>query len=199
MKQVGCALRAIRLHRALTLHDVALIAEERGIAISPVWLASVEQEGTHLETEKLKLLAEIYALTPGQLVDSLFSQGVWPEAEETSLILPELSALSGPYRWGIIGKHDRSMSPQVPVGSAAIIDTREATIEAVTIRHTEPGRPIYFLRHGTTLYCGWCELHGKGLRLTPHPLSPMRMRTWGDNNEVTVVGRVIALIVPRTV
>jgi transcriptional regulator with XRE-family HTH domain len=197
MEHIGNALQRIRIQRSLTLHDVALIAEKRGIGISAAWLVSVEQQGAEVELDQIKFLAQIYALTPGQLVDSLFSEGSWAIPEKTSLILPEVSSLSGPYRWGVLGKRDHTLSPQIPLGSAVHIDTRETVIPPVSIRRFGAHRPIYFLRHEATFYCGWFELHGRGLSLVPSPLSTAYRRTWKNRNEVEVVGRVIGLIAPR--
>jgi transcriptional regulator with XRE-family HTH domain len=194
MKYIGQALREMRIQRVLTLYDVGRIAKACGIGISTDWLANAEKTGAGLDSVKLELLAEIYSLTLGQLVNYLAIEGSWATPEDTTLILPVASAMSGPYRCGVIGKRDRTLSPAIPAGSLVRIDTRESVIEPERIKVMEWDRPIYFLRHEAAFYCGWCVLHENAVSLVPHPLSPIRARIWKRRDEVDVVGRVIAVI-----
>jgi hypothetical protein len=194
MRHLGDALRSIRLQRALTLKDVERITSGH---VSAAWLTRLEKEGTELDTEKLGSLARIYALTPGELVDSIVHEGSWVVPEKTALILPRVSALSGPYRWCILGKQDRTLEPLIPAGTVVQIDARETQVAQENIHPFEADNPIYLLRHGANYFCGWCELDDRGLRLLPHPSSPVLPRGWNDRDEVEVVGRVIRVISPQ--
>jgi transcriptional regulator with XRE-family HTH domain len=194
MTHLGNALRSIRLQRALTLKDVERITAGH---VSVAWLTRLEKEGIELDTDKLGILARIYALTPGELVDSIVHEGIWVVPERTTLILPKVSALSGPYRWGILGKQDRTLEPLIPAGTVVQIDARESQVVQASTHPIQPHNPIYFLRHGSHFSCGWCELDGRRIRLLPHPFSPVVAHGWKDRDELEIVGRVIRVISPH--
>jgi transcriptional regulator with XRE-family HTH domain len=204
MKRIGDTLRALRQERQLTLREVAersrILAQKRGddsYRISTSWLGRLEREQHGLTLNKLIVLAHIYKVKPEELLGSSYpdSPGFDQVPDETALVSPESGPPSGPYRWGVIGKHDRTLEPLVPAGAVVQIDTRR--------RETPPNkewahplqRPLYFLKARDAYFCGWCELDSLGERLTlvPHPLSPVSNRSWRYPGEVEMIGRVIAV------
>ena len=105
-----------------------------------------------------------------------------------------------PYKWGIIGKHDRTLEPLIRTGSIVQIDTRRREITPRKEWARELQRPIYFLRAGGAYFCGWCEFDplGEILTLVPHPLSPASSRRWKYRKEIETIGRVVAVVVRST-
>jgi transcriptional regulator with XRE-family HTH domain len=204
MKQIGGALRALRQQRKLTLREVEersrVLAQERGddsYRISTSWLGRLEREQRGLTANKLLALAYIYNVKPEQLLGSIYPDfpGSDQAPDETSLLSPESGPSSGPYKWGIIGKHDRTLEPLVPAGSVVQIDTRKREI----LPHKEWAhpleRPLYFLKARDAYFCGWCELDPlrEWLTLVPHPLSSVSSRSWKYPEEVEIMGRVVAM------
>jgi len=118
--------------------------------------------------------------------------------DETNLLSPENGLLPGPYRWGIIGKRDRTLEPMIPPGSIVQIDTRQRAISSKKDWTHEFQRPIYFLMTREGYVCGWCELdrNSEWLTLIPHPLSPASSRRWKYRTEIEGLGRV-ALVAIR--
>jgi hypothetical protein len=114
--------------------------------------------------------------------------------DETTLVSLKSDPSSGPYKWGIIGRHERTLEPIVPAGSIVLIDTHRRVISPQKESVHELQRPIYFLMVGNAYFCGWCELDPleETLTLLPHPLSPATSQIW-KSQEVEIVGRVIAL------
>jgi transcriptional regulator with XRE-family HTH domain len=207
MERSGGTLRAIRLQRKLSLRDVeercSTFAHERGdnsYRISASWLGRLEKKPHGLTVNKLIVLSHIYDVKPEQLLSSIYPDSLDrnPAPDETTLLSPE----SGPahFKWGIIGKHDRTLEPLVPTGSVVQIDTQRREISPSKEPMRELQRPIYFLKAGDDFFCGWCELDPPGelLTLVPHPLSPASIRRWHYRKEVEVIGRVIAVIVRVT-
>jgi transcriptional regulator with XRE-family HTH domain len=204
MERVGGTLGAIRLQRKLSLREVEersrIFAQERGdnsYRISASWLGRLEKKPHGLAVNKLIVLAHIYDIKPEQLLSSIYpdSLGRDPPPDETTLLSPEIGP--APYKWGIIGTHDRTLEPLVPAGSVVQIDTRRREVSPSKDWAPELQRPIYFLKTDDAYYCGWCELEplGELLTLVPHPLSPASSRRWQYRKEVEMIGRVVAVIV----
>ena len=207
MERTGGTLRAIRLQRKLSLREVeercSSFAQERGdnaYRISASWLGRLEKQPHGLTVNKLIVLSHIYDVKPEQLLGSIYpdSLGRDPPPDETTLLSPE-SGLAH-FKWGIIGKHDRTLEPLIPIGSVVQIDTRGREILPNKDPTRELQRPIDFLKTGDDYFCGWCELDplGELLTLVPHPLSPAPIRRWKYQKEVEVIGRVVAVIVRVT-
>jgi len=207
MERIGGTLRAIRLQRKLSLREVEarsrIFAQERGdnsYRISARWLGRLETKPHVLTVNKLIVLSHIYDVKPEQLLSSNYpnSFGRDPPPDETTLLSPEGGP--APYKWGSLGKHDRTLEPLIPTGSVVLIDTRRREILPSKESAPELQRPIYFLKTGDAYYCGWCELDplGELLTLVPHPLSPASIRRWQYRKEVEMIGRVVAVIVPFT-
>jgi transcriptional regulator with XRE-family HTH domain len=166
MERIGGTLGAIRLQRKLSLREVEersrIFAQERGdnsYRISASWLGRLEKKQHGLTAKKLIALAHIYDVKPEQLIGSIYpdSLGRDPPPDETTLLSPESGPSPAPYKWGIIGKHDRTLEPLIPTGSIVQIDTRRREIPPRKEWARELQRPIYFLRAGDACFCGWCE------------------------------------------
>jgi transcriptional regulator with XRE-family HTH domain len=209
MKQIGGTLRAIRQQRKLTLREVdersRIFAEETGhnsYRISASWLNCLERAEHKLTAKQLLVLAHIYDVQPEQLFRTMYpdSLGRDPPHDETTLLSPESGPLPGPYKWGIIGKHDRTLEPLVPGGSIVQIDTRRREISPRKEYAQELQRPIYFLTTGDAYFCGWCEFDplGEILTLVPHPLSTASTRRWKYRKEIETIGRVVAVTIRST-
>jgi transcriptional regulator with XRE-family HTH domain len=209
MERIGGTLGAIRLQRKLSLRDVAersrIFAHERGdnsYRISVSWLGRLEKEPHELTAKKLIVLAHVYDLKPEQLLGSIYPDALGrdPPPDETTLLSPESGPSPSPYKWGIIGKHDRTLEPLIPTGSLVQIDTGRREISPRKEFLRELQRPIYFLATGDAYFCGWCELDPleELLTLVPHPLSPASSRRWKYRKEVETIGRVVAVIIRFT-
>jgi len=206
MERIGGTLRAVRLERKLSLREVEershIFAQERGdysYRISASSLGRLEQGEHKLTVNTLLALAHIYGLQPEYLFRSIYPDSLGPNQppDETTLLLPESGPLPGPYKWGIIGKHDRALEPLVPAGSVVRIDTRRRVISANREWAHQLQRPIYFLKIRETYFCGWCEFDqlGESLILVPHLLSPASRRSWKYPKEVETIGRVVAVTI----
>jgi transcriptional regulator with XRE-family HTH domain len=205
MDRIGGTLGAIRLQRRLSLREVAersrIFAQERGdnsYRISVSWLGRLEKEQHELTAKKLIVLAHIYDLKPDQLLGFIYpdSLGRDPPPDETTLLSPG-GPSPAPYKWGIIGKQDRTLEPLIAPGSVVQIDTGRREISPRKEWARELQRPIYFLSTGEAYFCGWCELDPleELLTLVPHPLSPASSRRWKYRKEVETIGRVVAVII----
>jgi transcriptional regulator with XRE-family HTH domain len=198
--------------------------------VSASWLDRLEREEHELTVNKLIALAGIYNLPPEQypgnpqpavpkqlsspnatmlLTDGplneqakyLIPDTAGPEPpDETNLLSPENGLLPGPYRWGIIGKRDRTLEPMIPPGSIVQIDTRQRAISSKKDWTHEFQRPIYFLMTREGYVCGWCELdrNSEWLTLIPHPLSPASSRRWKYRTEIEGLGRVVVVAIRLT-
>jgi transcriptional regulator with XRE-family HTH domain len=173
MERIGGTLGAIRLQRKLSLREVEersrIFAQERSdnsYRISASWLGRLEKKQHGLTVNKLIALAHIYGLQPEQLFRTMYpdSLGRDPPPSETTLLSPESGPSPGPYKWGIIGKHDHTLEPLVPAGSVVQIETRRRVISPVNKWSPELQRPIYFLMARDAYFCGWCELEPPGNR-----------------------------------
>jgi transcriptional regulator with XRE-family HTH domain len=207
MERTGGTLRAIRLQRKLSLREVEercnSFAQERGdnsYRISASWLGRLEKKTHGLTVNKLIVLSHIYDVKPEQLLSSIYPDSLRPDPppDETTLLSQESEPAH--YKWGVIGRHDRTLEPLIPTGSIVQIDTRRREISPSKDPTQELQRPIYFLKAGDDCFCGWCELDPRGelLTLVPHPLSPASIRRWHNRKEVEVIGRVVAVIVRVT-
>ena len=110
-------------------------------------------------------------LTEGPLEEQaryLFPDTLGPDLppDDTTLLSPQGGSLLGPYRRGIIGKLDRTLTPMIPAGSIVHIDTRERAISSRKNWTHEFQRPIYFLITRDAYVCGWCELDRNSKWLT---------------------------------
>jgi transcriptional regulator with XRE-family HTH domain len=204
MERIGGTLGAIRLQRKLSLREVEersrIFAHERGdnsYRISASFLSRLEKNQHGLTANKLIALAHIYDVKPEKLIGSIYpdSLGRDPPPDETTLLSPE--SRPAPYKWGIIGKHDRTLEPLIPTGSVVQIDTRRREISPNKESARELQRPIYFLKTGDAYFCGWCELDPleEILTLVPHSLSPASSRRWKYRKEIETIGRVVAIII----
>ena len=84
------------------------------------------------------------------------------------------------------------MYPLVRPGSFVLIDETLRYVQAGHWR-TEYDRPIYFIELRTGYACGWCEINGNELTLTPHPLSGRPHRRF-PLMEAEVIGQVTAVV-----
>ena len=194
MEGIGARLLMIRRQWQLSLREVEKrclsLAQEKGnqsYQVSASWLHRLEREEHELTVSKLMALAEIYNVSPGQLLDcidpgsglaprqlsplaegSLEAQAGYlgsdtllpakPPGNETSLLAPETGQSPGPYKRGIIGKRDLTLHPMIPAGSIVQIDTQKRTISTRRNWPSEFRRPIHFLMTRDGYVCGWCEL-----------------------------------------
>jgi transcriptional regulator with XRE-family HTH domain len=205
MERISGTLGVVRLQRKLSLREVEqrsrIVAQERGddsYRISASWLGRLEKEPNKLTVNKLIVLAHIYDVKPEQLLGSIYPDSLGRDPpDKTTLLSPVSGPSPGPYRWGIIGKHDRTLEPLVPTGSVVQIDTRRREISPHKEWARELQRPIYFLTTGDAYFCGWCEFDplGELLTLVPHPLSPASSRRWKYGIEAETIGRVVAVII----
>ena len=204
MEWINGTLGAIRLQRKLSLREVEqrsrIFAQEMGddsYRVSASWLGRLEKDPQKLTANKLVVLAHIYDVKAEQLLGSIYPEFLGRDPpDETTLLSPVSGPSPGPYRWGIIGKHDRTLEPMVPTGSIVQIDTRKQEISRRKEWARELQRPIYFLTTGDAYFCGWCEFDPleELLTLVPHPLSPASSRRWKYHKEVETIGRVVAVI-----
>jgi hypothetical protein len=88
------------------------------------------------------------------------------------------------------------LDPLIPPGSVALLeeldrlpDTREDSVK------DEWERPIYAVRHGPDILCGYLENDGTHIALVPHPLSISRRKTF-LRHQVSVLGRFAFVAVP---
>ena len=209
MERIRGTLGAIRLQRKLSLREVEersrIFAREKGddsYRISASLLNRLEKTQHGLTVNKLIALAHIYGVHPVELFRSIYPDllGRDPPPDETRLLSPESGPSPAPYKWGIIGKHDRTLEPLIRTGSIVQIDTRRREITPRKEWARELQRPIYFLRAGGAYFCGWCEFEpvGEILTLVPHPLSPASSRIWKYRKEIEMIGRVVAVVVRST-
>lgn len=204
MEWINGTLGAIRLQRKLSLREVEqrsrIFAQEMGddsYRVSASWLGRLEKDPQKLTVNKLVVLAHIYDVKAEQLLGSIYPEFLGRDPpDETTLLSPVSGPSPGPYRWGIIGKHDRTLEPMVPTGYIVQIDTRRQEISRHKEWARELQRPIYFLTTGDAYFCGWCEFDPleELLTLVPHPLSPASSRRWKYHKEVETIGRVVAVI-----
>jgi transcriptional regulator with XRE-family HTH domain len=94
--------------------------------------------------------------------------------------------------YGYIGSEDRTMYPLIRPGSFVEIDERLRKIDS-TPSIVENDRPIYFLALRNGYACGWCEVNGSQLSLIPHQSSQLKTRRFAYPEDVTVLGRVVAV------
>jgi transcriptional regulator with XRE-family HTH domain len=205
MERISGTLEAIRLQRQLSLREVEershIFARERGddsYRISTSWLNRLERNQPELTVNRLIALAHIYGVDPVELFRSIYPDTVGSDLppDETALLSPESGPSPAPYKWGIIGKHDRTLEPLIPAGSVVQIDIRRREISPRKECGRELQRPIHFFKAGDTYFCGWCEFDplGELLTLVPHPLSPASSRRWNYRKEVETIGRVVPLL-----
>jgi transcriptional regulator with XRE-family HTH domain len=127
-------------------------------------------------------------LRPGTL-------GLDQPPDETTPFQMEDDASPSYYKWGVIGKRDRTLEPMIPAGSIIQIDTRNRAISPRKNWKNEFERPIYFFATPGGYACGWCELdkNAEWLTLIPHPMSPVSSQRWQYPTEIEIFGRVVAV------
>lgn len=101
-----------------------------------------------------------------------------------------------PFRLGMIGDQDDSMSPILPPGSVVMIDDTRKRI-ARSGWSSELDRPIYFLETRDGYLCRWCMLEGEELIAIPHPSSNLVPRRYRYPAEIDVVGEVMGITMQR--
>jgi hypothetical protein len=94
--------------------------------------------------------------------------------------------------YGYIGLEDYTMSPLIRPGSFVQIDEHLRKIDGMP-SIIENDRPIYFLAIPSGYACGWCELTGQQLSVIPHQSSQLKTRRFTYPQDVTVIGRVVAV------
>jgi transcriptional regulator with XRE-family HTH domain len=214
-------IRAIRIHRQLSLRDVEeqslRLAQECGneaYRISAGWLDRLEREEDEMSLSTIVALANIYNIPAEQLLRSVYLGG--PQAvslgdpsvpnatgrnrtpNRTTILPGENATLPEQFWHGVIGKYDRTLDPMVPPGSLVYLDTKRRAIPTRTNWTHGFQRPIYFLLTWNSYVCGWCELDeaSEWLTLIPHPLSPVSIRRWKYPAEIENIGRVVVVTVP---
>jgi hypothetical protein len=213
-------LRAIRLHRQLSLRDVEersfRLAQEWGneaYRISAGWLERLEHEEHETPLSTIVVLANIYNLSAEQLLRSVSpgsshavshgglsipsAAGQDGTPDHTTVLRADDGTLTAQFGRGVIGKYDRTLDPMVPPGSIVYIDAKKRIIPTRRNWTHAFQRPIYFLLKQDAYVCGWCELddHSEWLTLIPHPLSPVPVRRWKYRTEIENMGRVVAVTV----
>lgn len=91
--------------------------------------------------------------------------------------------------YGFVGFKDYTLYPLLRPGSFVEIDPDLRSVETRLMR-SEFDRPIYFLDLRNEYACGWCDVLGDRLLLIPHPLSPIKTRSFSFPREAEVIGRV---------
>src|SRR5260370_37368526 len=113
-----------------------------------------------------------------------------------SMVIPRLREVEAKtlriYQSDLFG----GLDPLIPPGSVALLeeidgfpDTYEDSVK------DEWERPIYAVRHGQDILCGYLENDGIHIALVPHPLSIGRRKTF-LRHQVSVLGRFAFAAVP---
>ena len=92
--------------------------------------------------------------------------------------------------YGYLGSADLMMYPLIRPGSLLQIDTAQNKLQSAPW-HNEFDRPIYFVELRESYACGWCELQGNQLLISPHHSSPATVRRFTYPREAEIAGRVI--------
>jgi transcriptional regulator with XRE-family HTH domain len=193
--------RLEREEHELTVNKLVALSEIYNIPTENLLRSMHPQEGQSLMLRPLSSPNATLLLTEGPLETQarylLPDAPVRPTPEETTLLAPEESQLTTPYRRGIIGKRDFTLDPMIPAGSIIHIDTQKRAISARRDWTHEFQRPIYFLMTRDSYVCGWCELDKASdwLTVIPHPLSPAASRRWKYRSEIETLGRVIVVAI----
>jgi transcriptional regulator with XRE-family HTH domain len=99
------------------------------------------------------------------------------------------------YRYGFIGLEDWSMFPLLHPGALVAIDERSRKIAAQGWSN-EIDRPLYFLEHRSGYVCGWCSVTEGCIVVQPHPAAQREPLIFKSQNEVDVLGQVVAVAMP---
>jgi transcriptional regulator with XRE-family HTH domain len=91
--------------------------------------------------------------------------------------------------YGFVGFKDYTLYPLLRPGSFVEIDPDSKGLEPRHVR-SEFDRPIYFIDLRNEYACGWCDLLGDKLVLIPHPLSPVKTRSFDLPREAEIIGQV---------
>lgn len=96
------------------------------------------------------------------------------------------------YTYGYIGLKDLTMYPLLLPGTFVQVNIKKTRIAEQPWR-SEYERPIYFLETRDGYVCCWCERDGERIILLSHPLSPVKSRAVHFEQDVDVVGQVVAI------
>lgn len=99
---------------------------------------------------------------------------------------------SAEYTYGYIGTEDFTMYPLLLPGTFIQVDEKKTRVADGPWR-AEYERPIYFVETRDGYVCCWCERTGDRITLLSHPLSPVRNRVLRYEQDVDVVGQVVAI------
>jgi transcriptional regulator with XRE-family HTH domain len=110
--------------------------------------------------------------------------------QEKTAINPQHAEFEGRLL-GYVGLEDYTMSPLIRPGTLVQVDTGQCRVRSAAWQH-ELDRPIYFLEIREGYAFGWCEISGRHLRIIPHPLSGLPIRSFPFPDEVDILGRVCA-------
>jgi transcriptional regulator with XRE-family HTH domain len=94
--------------------------------------------------------------------------------------------------YGYVGFQDFTLYPLIRPGSFVEINPHQNRLRA-TPWTSEHDRPIYFVELRDSYTCSWCQLDGRQLRIVPHPISGLQIRTYRYPDEAEIVGRVTAV------
>ena len=92
--------------------------------------------------------------------------------------------------YGHLGLADFTMYPMIRPGALLKIDTSQNKLVMNAWRN-EYERPVYFIELRGACACGWCELQGNQLLISPHPSSSVSVRRFTYPREAEIVGRVV--------
>lgn len=91
--------------------------------------------------------------------------------------------------YGFVGFKDYTLYPLLRPGSFVEINPDVKSLEP-TLARSEFDRPIYFVDLRNEYACGWCDIIGNRLLLIPHPLSPIKSRSFTFSKEAEIIGQV---------
>ncbi len=95
------------------------------------------------------------------------------------------------FTYGYISE-DFTMYPLLMPGSFIRVDESKRRIMEGFWR-SEYERPIYLMETREGYVCSWCEMDGGRITMRPHPLSPVKSRTFRHDSEVDLVGQVVGV------
>ncbi|QHN02740.1 hypothetical protein FTO74_04675 [Granulicella sp. WH15] len=132
---------------------------------------------------------------PEERWDSLrHTWGEWPTL--LSIKFPRLQSM----RNQVLRLHqsDRfnGLDPLIPAGAALLLEPIEGIPDTREDRSkTDWSRPVYALRTGNEIFCGYLEVNDKHYVLIPHPRK-MSQRMTLSQNQVNEVSRVVGIATP---
>jgi hypothetical protein len=97
------------------------------------------------------------------------------------------------YLFGYVGLQDQTMSPLLRPGTIVMIDGKRRRVTSEGWQD-EFARPIYFVELRDAYRCAWCQLESGKLTLIPHPLSPVRAKTFNYPDDAEILGQVVGIV-----